>query len=65
MEIPSGTPFINLDPYEAGKREGYEIGKREIINKLINYDEFLLHADENGHLFYVDFAAWLEELKEN
>lgn len=41
----------------------------KLINKLINYNEFLLHADANGHLFYVDFAAWLDEvakdLKEN
>lgn len=64
MAIHPGTPFINLDPYEIGKREGYELGKREIINKLMDYNEFLLHAN-NDHLLYVDFAAWLEELKEN
>ena len=67
MAIHPGTPPINLDPYEVGKREGYEIGKRKaidnIINKLMNYNEFLLHADANGNLLYFDFAAWLDEVK--
>lgn len=65
MAVYNGSPLpFNL--YEAGRQDGYETGKREttnnIVNKLMNYDEFLLHADENGYLLYVDFAAWLDEI---
>lgn len=38
---------------------------KQFAERLMNYDEFLLHADEQGRLFYVDFTAWLDEtLKE-
>lgn len=65
MAVYTAIPPV-ISEYEAGRRDGYEAGKREttqnIINALMNYDEFLLHADENGHLLYVDFAAWLDEV---
>ncbi len=65
MAVYTAIPPV-ISEYEAGRRVGYEDGKREatqkIINALMNYDEFLLHADENGYLLYVDFAAWLDEI---
>ena len=36
MAIYSGVPCISLDLYEVGKRDGYEMGKRENVDKILN-----------------------------
>lgn len=33
-----------------------------ILKKLMNRDEFLLHTNDQGCMFYVDFVAWLNEI---
>ena len=52
-----------------GYDDAYAQGVKETINKLMDYNEFLLRSNKDDGLLYVDFTVWLEEvaneLKEN
>lgn len=56
------TEEEHYDFYKESFVTGYDDGVKKFVKSLSNYNEFLLRADANGALFYVDFIVWLHDV---
>lgn len=66
-KLDENSVVISKDEYERynktlNPKKVRKDGIKEVLKKLLNLDEFMLHVGEEGGMFYMDFVLWLQKV---